>query len=109
MAPPASSGSAGVPVKLDDALVDGEVVVHHPLDVEARFHRCPHGRAVEVTQGGDRLDRLLLGIDEETVLPGTDDLRHRAASPRNDRRPTSHRLDDAEAEWLVEVAEMQQR
>ena len=47
-------------------------------------------------------------IDEEPVLAVTDDLRHRAAPRRDDRRPAGHRLDDAEAERLVEVDEVQQ-
>ena len=42
-------------------------------------------------------------VDQEAVLAVVDDLGHRAPSEGDDRRAAGHRLDDAEAERLVEV------
>ena len=48
-------------VELHDAPIEGEVVVHHPLDVEAPFDRCAHGCAVERARSADGGNGLVRG------------------------------------------------
>ena len=73
--------------------------------LDGRAHRSPV-KAVRQANCGDRLvDR----VDEEAVLAVADDLGHRSARVRDHRRSARHRLDDAEAERLVEVDEVQKR
>ena len=58
-----------VAVELDDTLVEGEVVVHHPLDVEAPFDRRAHGCPVEGARAASTAATASsTRIDEEAVL-----------------------------------------
>src|SRR5436190_12298833 len=95
-------------MQLEHLPIEGEVVVHHPVDVEAPFYRGAHSCPVKRPRRIDGCGGLVERIDEETVHVVTHDLAHRAALSSNHRRATGHRLDDAEAERLVEVDEMQQ-
>src|SRR5581483_12065546 len=54
-------------------------------------------------------DGVVERLDEEAVLAVPHDLDHRSAPPGDHRRAAGHCLDDAEAERLVEVHEMQER
>ena len=96
-------------VERHDPLVDGQVLVHHPLDIEAFFDRCAHRPPFERRRLADCCDRLLDGLDEETVLTVADQFRHRSARAGDHRGSAGHRLDDAEAERLVEVDQVQER
>ena len=55
-----------------------------------------------------RDDRFLERADKEAVHTIADDFRHRSAGMGDHRRAARHRLDDAEAERLVEADEVEQ-
>src|SRR5690348_11792103 len=94
---------------VDHPSVEGEIVVHHSVDVEAADDGRPYSRAVKRLRIVDCGNSRVEGVDKEAVLRVTYDLAHRAALSSDDRRATRHRLDDAEAERLVEVDEVQER
>ena len=96
-------------MQVDDPPVDGEVVVHHALRVEALLDRRADTLPVQAARGSDRGNRVGERADEEAVLAVADDLGHRAARVCDHRRAARHRLDDAEAERLVEADQVQER
>ena len=77
-------------------------------DVEAMLDRRAHRRPSSPGRRLYRVDRFLGGPDEEAVLTIADDLGHRSARVGDHRRSARHRLDDAEAERLVEADEMEE-
>ena len=77
--------------------------------VEARHRRGPDGGPVEAAdERRRRRTAPATSRDEEPGRPVVDQLGHRAAVVGDDRRAAGHRLDDAVAERLVEVDEVQQ-
>ena len=77
-----------------------------PRTAPARTPEPPRGRVRGRGHGGNGAVDVL---DQESGGPVGDQLRHRAAVERDDGRPARHRLDDAVAEGLVEVDQVQQR
>ena len=63
---------------------------------------------VELAGCSDRGYRRIDVVDEKAGDPVRDQLAHRASRVGDDRRATGHRLDDAVAERLVEVDQVEQ-
>ena len=69
----------------------------------------PGDRAsVEAARRSDRGHRRIDVVDQKAGHPVLDQLAHRASRIGDDRRATGHRLDDAVAERLVEVDQVEQ-
>jgi glycosyltransferase involved in cell wall biosynthesis len=66
-------------VSLDHARVESEIVVDHPLDVEALLDRGPYRRPVESLRSIDGRSRGVDALDQEAVLAAAHDLAHRPA------------------------------
>src|SRR6185295_19310687 len=109
---PARFGSSSLDasvVAVDHGLVRREVLAGHAIETEVGdgvlSYLCP----VECPDPRHRFDRLFDVADEEPGHGVLDELRHGSASIGHDGRATRHRLDDAVAERLLEVDEVQQR
>ena len=59
--------------------------------------------AIDLTDPSDGFDGLVQGVDQEAGHPVLDEFGHRAPFEGDDRGAASHRLDDGEAERLVDV------
>ena len=71
--------------------------------------RCRTFSSVERNDARQRRDGLFHGFDDGAGDTFVDDLRHRAAAERQDRRAAGHRLDHGEAERFRPVDGKQQR
>ena len=96
-------------IERHDPPVDGEVLVHHPLDVEALLDRRAHRGAgpAPPQRRPRRPPRRANRRGSRSRRRGSSRASSRGAGDH--RGAAGHRLDDAEAERLVEVDEVQQR
>src|ERR1051326_7162795 len=99
------------PILTEKVAVQAQVVIKHslsremPLHVRARFGAIQPCNAADGRYGGINIS----SSDQESADAVLDQLRHRATPIRNHRCACRHRLDHRQAEWLVELNEMQQR
>src|SRR6202158_3977979 len=94
---------------LKQRTVARHVAVGHLVLREAGLDGCAAAGAINLTDPSDGFDGLVQGVDQEAGHPVLDEFGHRAPFEGDDRGAASHRLDDGEAERLVEVDQMQQR
>lgn len=99
---------SGPAATADRLLVDGDVLVDHAVYAEAGDGDVSDGGAVE---GGDLVDggdSVVEVGDESAGGVVVDELAHGSPVEGDDRGAAGHGFDDAEAEGLVEVDEVQQ-
>ena len=89
--------------------MDVDVAVDHRAPGEAVDGRFPDRVSLERAGGADRSDGCFGVVDEEAGHTVGDELGHRAAAVGDDRCAACQCLDDAVAERLVEVVEVQER
>src|SRR6202521_773476 len=94
---------------LKQRTVERHVAVGHSVHREAGLDGGSAAGAIDLTDPSDGFDGLVQGVDQEAGHPVLDEFGHRAPFEGDDRGAASHRLDDGEAERLVEVDQMQQR
>ena len=95
--------------RLEQRTIDADIVLRHPRGGKALLETLPHLFPVERDDARQRRDRLLHGVDDGAGDAVVDDLRHRAAAERQDRRAAGHGLDHGKAERLRPVDGKQQR
>ncbi len=92
----------------DHPLVNLEVRIDHAVAAEAGHRILANGTTVERGGSADGEEGLVNIVDEEAGASVVDQLRHRPPTGGHYRRPACHGLDDAEAEGLLEVDEMEE-
>ena len=95
--------------RLEQRTIDADIVLRHPCGGKALLETLPHLFPVERDDARQRRDRLFHGLDDGAGDAFVDDLRHRTAAERQDRRAAGHGLDHGEAERLRPVDRKQQR
>src|SRR5581483_5679354 len=92
-----------------DPSVEREIVVHHAVHIEPPLDGRAHSCTVEFLHPAHGCDSRGHVSDEKSSLSVAHDLEHRSAAGCDHGGAAGHRLDDAEAEGLVEVDEVQER
>ena len=83
-----------------------QIPIRHPLHREARGDCGAAGGAVDLVDAGDRIDRRVEAVDQESGHAVDDQLAHRSAVAGDDRRAAGQHLHHREAERLVEIDEV---
>ena len=110
----ASNGLPGCRVKsealsvTEDTFIDIDVRIDHSVGGEAALGHLSASGAVEPNGALHARDRRIDAVRENSGDAIIDDLRHRATSVRDDRRPAQHRLDDRQSERLRERNRVQE-
>ena len=88
--------------------VNLEVRIYHPVAAETDHRLLADGTTVD--RGGSAHGEygLVNVIDQEAGASVVDQLRHRPSTGGHYRGPAGHGLDDAEAEGLLEVDQMEE-
>ena len=89
-------------------LVHLEVRIDHAVAAEAGHRILADSTTVERGGSADGKDGLVNIVDQEAGASVVDQLRHRPPTGGHYRRPAGHGLDNAEAEGLLEVDEMEE-
>ena len=89
--------------------IDADIILRHPCGGKALLETLPHLFSVERDDARQRRNRLFHAVDDGAGDAFVDDLRHRAAAERQDRRAAGHGLDHGKAERLRPIDGKQQR
>src|SRR5260221_8041825 len=85
------------------ALVNRYIIVRHAAGTEPFFQNfaaAPPAQYANPLDGPNGVIQVFDQVSRDAVF---DDFGHRAVRVRDDRRPTSHRFDHDQAEWLRPV------
>src|SRR5436190_15363480 len=94
---PSSRGSAALSGRsstgaTQDAAIDRDILVNHPIDAEARDGALADAPPVEIEHAREIVHHVLEVREHDTGDAVVDDLAHRAAIERGDRGAAGHRL-----------------
>ena len=89
--------------------VDGDVLVDHAVDAEARDRALADAPAIEAEHARQPVDHLLEVVEHDAGDALVDDLADRAAIERGDRRAAGHRFGQHEAERLARLDRVEER
>src|SRR5690242_12222730 len=92
-----------------EVTVDFDVASSHRGCSEASFKHAANNAAVQYPGANDSGCGFLLRGDDKPGHALVDNLRHRAATPSDNRGATGHRLDHHKAEWLRPIDREEKR